>query len=62
MVAGAYGDGESGSIFVSNVLFDDSAGAYAIEVVVPVREKSGENGTWVVGILRRSSLRVTFSR
>ena len=48
----AYGDGESGSIFVSNVLFDDSAGAYAIEVVVPVREKSGENGTWVVGILK----------
>ena len=48
----AYGDGETGTIFVSNVLFDDSAGAYAIEVVVPVREKSGDNGTGVAGILK----------
>jgi hypothetical protein len=48
----AFGDGETGAIFVSNVLFDESAGAYGIEVAVPVRKKAEENGTEVVGILK----------
>jgi hypothetical protein len=48
----AYGDGETGAIFVSNVLFDESAKAYGIEVAVPVREKDEENGTVVAGILK----------
>jgi hypothetical protein len=48
----AYGDGENGSIFLSNVRFDQSAQTYALEVAVPVREKSDENTPVVVGVLK----------
>jgi hypothetical protein len=47
----AYGDGLTGTIFLGNVRFDPSAGVYAMEVAVPVRQKSGEE-TIVAGVLK----------
>jgi hypothetical protein len=38
----AYGDGETGTIYVSNVRFDSSARAYGIDVAVPVRVTRGD--------------------
>lgn len=48
----AFGDGENGLIFVSGVHFDKSAQAYAMEVVVPIRERFADGRTSVAGILK----------
>jgi len=48
----AFGDGDSGSVYIGDVVFDASAGAYTLEVAVPVREEAGEQATEVIGVLK----------
>jgi hypothetical protein len=48
----AYGDGTSGTIFLGDVQFDQSAGAQALEVAVPLRESFEEGGYQVIGVLK----------
>jgi hypothetical protein len=48
----AFGDGDLGALYVGDVTFDRSAGAYTIEVAVPLREKLGEDSTQVAGVLK----------
>ena len=47
-----FGDGELGALHVSNVAFDASAGAYVLEVAVPVRNDLGEGTSEVSGVLK----------
>lgn len=48
----AFGDGDSGSVYIGDVVFDASAGAYTLEVAVPLREEAGEQATEVIGVLK----------
>lgn len=48
----AYGDGASGTIFLSDVQFDQSAGANAVEVAVPLRQEQDGGYSHVVGVLK----------
>jgi hypothetical protein len=47
----AFGDGEDGALFIGDVRFDRSAGAYTIEVAVPVRRRVSETYE-VSGVLK----------
>lgn len=48
----AFGDGERGTLYLGEVRFDRSAGAYAIEIAVPIHEQIDENVTEVSGVLK----------
>ena len=48
----AYGDGTTGTIFLGGVQFDQSAGANALEVAVPLRESSEDSALQVIGVLK----------
>lgn len=47
-----YDDGFEGSIYFGQVEFDRSAGAYALDIAVPLREDIGDGSTEVIGVLR----------
>ena len=47
-----FGDGNLGAVYVSNVAFDQSAGANVLEFAVPVREELADGVTDVSGILK----------
>lgn len=48
----AYGDGELGSLYIGPLTFDRSAGAYTLEVAVPLREAPNGGQTEVIGVLK----------
>lgn len=48
----AFGDGDRGSLYIGDVGFDASAGAYTIEVAVPLLEDVSDDTTEVVGVLK----------
>ncbi len=48
----AYGDGTTGTMFLSDVQYDQSAGANALEIAVPLREPIGGGELQVIGVLK----------
>lgn len=48
----SYGDGETGSIFLSTVVYDESVGAHVVEVAAPLRERLDDDMTVVSGVLK----------
>ncbi len=48
----AYAEGDRGSLYIGGVAFDASAGAYTIEVAVPLLEGAGDETTEVAGVLK----------
>ena len=48
----AYGDGETGSLHFGDVHFDRSAGAYTLEIALPLTEKHDDGTTEVSGVLK----------
>lgn len=48
----AFGDGERGSLYIGQLTFDRSAGAYTLEVAVPLRETISDSQTEVTGVLK----------
>jgi hypothetical protein len=47
----AFGDGEQGSLYSSDVTFDTSVGGYVMEMGVPVRDQPGDE-SHVIGVLK----------
>lgn len=48
----AYGDGTSGALYFGNVRFDRSAGAYTLELAVPLSQELEDGTTEVSGVLK----------
>lgn len=48
----AYGNGTTGTIYVSDVQYDQSAGDNAFEIAVPLRRRIGDDELAVVGVLK----------